>query len=448
MFSGLGQSCKTGLALNSTANGHGNVFYRIAHAKPSVFLKRTYHWIRHPEKSADLACLCGWTTTPGKGLADAQFAAHRPKCPRTEGARPTSAWYRHEQAKYTPEQIASELDIDYERSTEARVFDGYDAARHFTNVAELIDRRTKRPIGDPVTGEADLAYRRRALAGLLDPRHQIVIFWDFGVSDETYICLGQVESDGLQATRWLDEIVDKNKAWTYYHRLIASVWYPAYLEACGWTPDEMKKWAIDREFDWSKRAMVVPDLQNEVPRGCLPVYHAGDPAGRARDFSLSSPKTYLEHADPPMLLHTVPFAGRPEDGSALDWIDHVRQLVRHDRITLTNFCLRLADAMADWRWPTDRNGQVLPGRQQPVHDKHSHPGTALVYGYRTRWQGRLLTADMRVDRPSSAMVVTERDDRTRRREPELWTEDRRGRRRRLPEAISLIGREEDDDDED
>jgi hypothetical protein len=449
MFSGLRQACKTGLALNSTVNGRGNVFARLAHSQTTTFRKIRLHWIRHPEKAAALACLCGWTSKRGPGALDVQFEAHRKSCPRREGPAPTSPWYRQQQADLRPEQIASELDINYDRSTAARVFDGYDATRHVFDVAEQRHRRTGRIIGPSATSEDELAYRRRALAGLIDPRHELLLFWDFGVSDETYVALGQPidARPTRQETRWLDEIVDAGKSWEYYHRLIVSVWYPAYLEALGLTPAQMRAWADRRELDWSRRPAWVPDLANELPRGCLPVYHAGDPAGRQRDSSLSSWTRNLANADPPMHLHTVPFA-KPQDGSLLDWIDHVRDRARRDLVTMSSFCVRLADAFGGWQWPTDRDGIVLPGRQLPVHDKHSHPGTAIVMGYRTRWRGMLVTTDRSGKEAQQDLVVTETAEHSGRRFPEGLASRRPPRDVETRLARPRAFHEPDDDDDD
>jgi hypothetical protein len=418
-FSGFRQSCKNGLALNSTANGRGNVFARLAHSKTTTFKKVRIHWTRHPEKAQGLACLCGWKMRDGAGLPDAQFDAHKPHCPRKKGPSPTSPWYRAQVADLTPEQVASELDINYDRSSAVKVFDAYDATKHVFEVAAAVDRRTRRPIGEPRDDEAGddglLRYKRRALAALIDPSKPPVIFWDFGVSDETAIFFGQVDVDTPErkATRWHDELVDRGKDFAFYHRYIASVWYPAYLEACGWTPAAMQAWAKKRAFDWSDRPVLVPDLQNEVPRGCLPMYHAGDPAGRQRDSSLSSWTRNLEGADPSMPIHHVPFGSNPDDGSLLDWIDECRTIVRRGDILLSSFCTRFADAFGNWSWPVDKNGAVLPGRQMPVHDKHSHPATAWVMGMRTRFRGMLTVRSKQAESAAArSLVITDMDETT------------------------------------
>lgn len=449
MFSGLRQACKTGLLLNSTVNGRGNAFARLAHSKTTTFKKLRLHWVRHPEKAAGLACLCGWKSTAGDDTA-AQFDAHRKRCPRREGPAATSPWYRQQQADLRPDQVASELDINYDRSTAARVMDAYDATRHVFDVAEQLDRRDphqKRVIGAPLVGEDDLAYMRRALAGIIDPRFELLMFWDFGVSDETYVALGQAVDPRphVQATRWLAEFVDKGKSFAHYHKLITSVWYPAYLEACGWTPAKMRAWALERDLDWSQRPQLVPDLHAEIPRGCLPVYHAGDPAGRARDSSLGSWITNLAHADPGMHLRSVPFA-KPADGSQLEWIDHVRDRTRRDLIQISSFCTRLSDAFAGWKWPTDKDGNVVPGRQLPVHDLHSHPGTAIVFGYRTRWRGQLMTIETRGRQAQEAMVVTESADR--RRGPARSLEHMAAPRRAPLERTEAMQAFEPDDEDD
>ncbi|MEO8483341.1 MAG: hypothetical protein ABI634_14100 [Acidobacteriota bacterium] len=444
MFAGLRQACKRGLELNSTPDGRGNTFARLAHSKTTTFRKRTLHWTRHPLMAIDLACLCGWKAKagPGASLPDVQFQEHRKSCKRERGAKPTSTYYRNTAADLTPEKLASELDISYDRTAAAAVFDGYDATRHLFDVADVRDRRTGKLMGPPGVAEDDLTYKRRVLPGLIDPRFPLVIFWDFGVADETYVALGQVLDDEAQTTRWLDELVDSGKAWSHYHQLIVTVWMTSYLEACGHTPDSMQAYADRRHLDWSNRVAFVPDLVNEVPRGCLPVYHAGDPAGRQRDSSLSSWTRNLQMADPSMSLRTVPFA-KPADGSLLDWIDHVRQLVRRNGVSLSSFCTRLADALADWKWPTDKDGNVIPGSTKPVHDKHSHAGTALVMGYRTRWRGQLVALDApgRGRAAQEEMVVSEgRSGREWRPEAQLRRKDLHDR------TAALVGGVEDEDE--
>ena len=144
-----------------------------------------------------------------------------------------------------------------------------------------------------------------------------------------------------------------------------------------------------------------------------------------------------------MHLATVPFA-RPADGSLLDWIDHVRQVVRRNGVTVSSFCTRLADALGGWKWPTDPDGHIVPGATKPVHDKHSHPGTALVMGYRTRWRGQLVTIVTKGREAQEDLVVSVSSGRDRRSgaEPRVTRAGLRGR-----DAAPVGGDEDDDEDE-
>jgi len=88
VFSSLQQACKSGLYMNSTPYGRGNVFARIKFDKGSTFNKRTLHWRRHPER--DLA------------------------------------WYNTQKANMTEDQIARELDISYEKSVHGQIYHMFD----------------------------------------------------------------------------------------------------------------------------------------------------------------------------------------------------------------------------------------------------------------------------------------------------------------------------------
>ena len=65
----------------------------------------------------------------------------------------------------------------------------------------------------------------------------------------------------------LREHVSRLLDWKDAH--VVGVWYPAYLIACGWTPDALRRWAAEHDCDWSERAFFVPDLIDELPTQSL-----------------------------------------------------------------------------------------------------------------------------------------------------------------------------------
>jgi hypothetical protein len=88
VFSATTQACKSGLILNSTPYGKGNVFSRIRFTNDTGFKKISLHWSQHPDRN--------------------------------------QAWYEREKAKMTSSEVARELDISYEESVSGRVYNDFD----------------------------------------------------------------------------------------------------------------------------------------------------------------------------------------------------------------------------------------------------------------------------------------------------------------------------------
>jgi hypothetical protein len=99
----------------STPQGKSNFF---AYAKQIETLRQVrHHWTKHPVKGE------------GKHLCqgDVKHPGHSEVCP---GGEWRSAWYEEQCQRMTPEAIAQELDISYERSVFGRAFPEFDAAKH------------------------------------------------------------------------------------------------------------------------------------------------------------------------------------------------------------------------------------------------------------------------------------------------------------------------------
>lgn len=92
----VSQACNRGVGLNSTPNGKEGAFARVHHDEDSGFKHLETHWVKHPEYS--------------KGLY------------YDKEGRPRSPWYDAQCKKLLPEDIASELDMDFEGSVAGKVF--------------------------------------------------------------------------------------------------------------------------------------------------------------------------------------------------------------------------------------------------------------------------------------------------------------------------------------
>ena len=88
VFGALCQACKKGLYMNSTPCGRGGAFARIRFDKETTFRKRSLHWKIHP-------------------LRD-------------------DKWYQDQVINMTPDEVARELDISYEKSVAGQIYHMFD----------------------------------------------------------------------------------------------------------------------------------------------------------------------------------------------------------------------------------------------------------------------------------------------------------------------------------
>ena len=88
VFASIFQACKNGTYINSTPYGRGGCFGRIRFDKDTEFRKRTLHWTLHPLRN--------------------------------------KKWYDRQVANMTPDQIARELDISYEKSIAGQIYNMFD----------------------------------------------------------------------------------------------------------------------------------------------------------------------------------------------------------------------------------------------------------------------------------------------------------------------------------
>jgi hypothetical protein len=102
-------------ALPLYPQGKSNFF---AYSKRSATLRQVRHqWTQHPQKGQGKYQCPGGMVHAGRGEV-------------CQGGEWRSPWYDAQCQRRTPEEVAQELDISYERSTAGRAFPEFDATRH------------------------------------------------------------------------------------------------------------------------------------------------------------------------------------------------------------------------------------------------------------------------------------------------------------------------------
>jgi hypothetical protein len=376
LFRAIRASIKHGLVLNSTPLGKGNVFARIRFSQTTTFRRLSYHWSRHPERAEGTYCDCGWRSDPDAktALAD-QFAAHA--CVVQADAEPherpprkmRSPWYDTAVADLTPEQVASEYDLSYEKSQRGRVYDPFDETRHVVEYQHAIGPRQDH--------EPALTYRKRYLRWRLDPTLITVCGWDFGVQDPTALCLGQVVDEATMRIRWIDEFEHNNESWRFYKEFVHSLWAP---------------------------------IVKEVTR--LDILHYGDPSGKGRNAELTS---WISNLALPPRKPSDPAAIRiitgPRTGRNLEWYDFIRELIRRGEFEVSEWCTRMIDGLGQYHFPLDSEGNPVPGEHEPVHDEWSHMMAAKRYVYMFRYHTRLKRVEAGSLVPAKSMLGVGRGNR-------------------------------------
>jgi hypothetical protein len=381
VFKSVRQVAKTGTILQSTPNGKGNAFYRVGHARDNTFLKFHFHWSEHPEKARGLYCTCGWVSTADGLPPHVQFETH--DCTNRRQAVPSpperrSPWYDRECRDMTPEQVATDLDISYEQSVRGRVFDFFDQMRHVRDHQYLEEAAGTR-LGERLEAERADAYRRRYLRAALVKNRQCVVGWDFGVADPTSLVLGQVIDEARMHVHWLDDFEANNKGWPFFYDFVFGLWDPIVKECTG-----------------------------------LDLAHYGDPAGKGRASDLTSWVTNLRSKEPPIVLTTSPVVG-----TVLEWLDFIRLLQLRGAFSVSSYAAATIDSIQQYRFPTDPDtGELIPGKQLPVHDEFSHRMSALRYVYMFRWPHRLHDVEARA--VNSDLILAAGMDDLREQPPKAW----------------------------
>lgn len=276
----------------STPNGKGNQFAWLRHeAKIPTF---SIHWSKHPLKS--------------------------------------DAWYEKKKSEMKPWQIAQELDLSYERSVQARIYDRFDRRWHIAD--EVIE---------------------------CDPEMEQFITWDFGIADPTAILFGQITDLG-EIEIW-GELEIQGQDIDFFAPIVK-----------GQRPGE---WGL--LSDETKKKIL--KLLAKYPQGLdLDIAHFGDHAGTARTAnSKRSCKAALkEHG-----IH-LQTSGKQTFDWRIECVDNIlkprfnsTQEEWYSILKVSPDCERFIDCMFNYKW--DKEDAVSDHNLKPKHDWSSHLVTAFEF---------------------------------------------------------------------
>lgn len=200
VFSSIIQACKTGTYMNSTPFGRGGCFPRIKFDKETTFRKRSFHWKLHPLRN--------------------------------------NLWYKQQCSNMTPDQIARELDISYEKSISGQIYHMFDFNTQVGNVP-------------------------------YDSVLPLYCGWDFGTGAPTAIV-------------WIQELPNPDSEFPWIHIIDE-------LEASEKTPPFFAR--VIKEKPYKVRGM------RDIRLKPKEIIHYGDPAGKSREVNMKSWVSWLSEED-------------------------------------------------------------------------------------------------------------------------------------------------------
>lgn len=317
----IDEACPNGKAYLSTPEGSTNMHARLCDEKPAGYTYLRLHWSQHPVygEGAHIAGQKDDCPECVQTRAETPWVSSNPISHRYPG-RVTSPWYDKAVVGKTDEQVASELDIDRERSLSGRVYPA------FTKGLHVID--------------AGIPY---------DPALDIQFGWDFGL-DCTSV---PVIQDGPEEVRIIGLLEMGDLFGNVATPDQVSVRLRQYLAELG-VPEELTT------HDATLRMRAI-----------------GDPAGQAR--SMESAKPYVQQyrnqgfaidRPPTRLTARVDFS-----------IISVQRLLtgapKALRVCGVN-AREFATHMGSNRWATDAHGVPTQPRRL-LDDVHNHCARAFAY---------------------------------------------------------------------
>lgn len=278
-WTAMGDASKCRL-VSSTPNGKGNKFADLA--LKSKISKQTLHWRLHPLK--------------------------------------TEQWYQDECSRRTPEEIAQELDINYNKSVIGRVYPEF-CERNYDEVQ---------------------AY---------NPTQPLYVAWDFGLDAVAMIWLQVDQKD--YTVRIIDSYTNSNKTIDFYVPFITG---------------EIKTIQGIPGYEYSDEEYI----KIQKHRNWQPAIHYGDPTGSNRDRARGT--SWI--AD--LRKYGITVNTNPSEFDLKTRIHKTKLLIR--RLVVDKSLTDFIDAMENCRYP-DRgeDSQSTAPIDKPIHDWTSHYRTALEY---------------------------------------------------------------------
>jgi len=278
-WNSMGDSTKCRIP-TSTVNGKGNKFAELA--LKSRIKKQTLHWKLHPKKDAE--------------------------------------WYRLECERRTEEEVAQELDINYNKSLRGRVYDEF-CERNYLEVQEY------------------------------DPTQPLYVSWDFGGTDPTALIWFQIDKR-TGTVRIIDAYQKPNKAIDYFVPFVTGE-----IKSFGgfnYKYDEMELEMINRHRLWQ------------------PAIHFGDPTGENKNqTSMTSVIKQLQPHGIYVIVNRKKFDLKTR-------VNATKLLIR--RLVVHKNLYDFIDALENARLPQRKeDSQATTPNNKPIHDWTSHYRTALEY---------------------------------------------------------------------
>ena len=225
----VSRSCPEGRFYNSTANGLDNIHYQLRTDRPDGYTFLRHHWSKHElygdgkhvAGSDPEGCQLCAGNLQGVPWDPRETLAHR------YPGRLTSPWYDQAVLDMDDEDVASELDIDYERSLPARVY------AEFSEEVHVAD--------EPVP---------------YDPLIFVELGWDYGLDMTAVVICQETPTE---------------------YRVIGE------FEQSDLTPDQ-----VAAGVRWQLQKLGMEEWQMK-PEHTLQLYCVGDPAGEGRDLATGRP---------------------------------------------------------------------------------------------------------------------------------------------------------------
>lgn len=328
---------------NSTPRGMGNLFARLRFSPEATVRIMSLHWRQHPER--------------GEGAV------------RMKDGRWSSPWYEQQCRDMTPQQIAQELDIDYETSVEGRVYDKFRTAFHVLD--EPIEFVENRPT---------------------------VIAWDLGVADQTFGVVMQKDAEGVIGV--IDEIVSQDEEIRFYIDILCGVAPPELQWIHGDRLAAFRRFLQNaRQRNYSRYVQVAgPDSGNRTITSKRSVRQQFLQAGQLGVKNGKQDRRYRN-------MQMISLTGY----RIMDRIVAVRKVMdpTHCRFYVSKTCPMTAEALSNYAWQQTSEGF---NRETPSHDQFSHGADAVGYGvlYFERHKKPMMkprTGESVVSRPMNAHTV-------------------------------------------